>query len=213
MRTPSDRLRNARRDAGFRTATAFAEAVGQNVTTYTQHENGNRAFDADDAARYAKRLKTTPEHLLYGRATGEPEVREIVGYAGADPEGVVLFAAGQGTGDFAPVPPNGSPTARAIEVRGHSMPFFAEDGSLIWFDDQKTEPDAEMLGHVVVCQLDTDEVLVKRLLRGSGPGLYDLESIAGPTRRDARLVWVARIITVIPPLEARRVIRREGVAA
>ncbi|MBS0331228.1 MAG: peptidase S24, partial [Proteobacteria bacterium] len=44
---------------------------------------------------------------------------------------------------------------------------------------------------MVVVELDTEEVLVKRLLRGSQPGTYDLESIAGPTRQDARLRWAA----------------------
>lgn len=214
MSTPSDRLRQARKDAGYPTATAFAEAVGVNRNTYLQHENGTRAYDVDDAALYARRAKTTPEHLLYGRkVTPRADYREIVGYAGADPEGTVLFGHGQGTGDYAPAPPNGSPTAQAIEIRGHSMPFFAEDGTLVWFDDQKTTPDPEMIGHVVVVQLDTDEVLIKRLLRGSERGLYDLESIAGPTRRDTRPVWVARIINIIPPLEARRVIQRGGMAA
>ena len=140
-------------------------------------------------------------------------MREIVGYAGADPEGKILFAHGQGTGDWVQVPPNGSPTAQAIEIRGHSMPFFAEDGTLVWFDDQKTHPDPEMIGHVVVVQLDTDEVLIKRLLRGSEKGLFDLESIAGPTRRDVRPIWVARIINIVPPLEARRIIQRGGLAA
>jgi hypothetical protein len=64
-----------------------------------------------------------------------------------------------------------------------------------------------MLGHVVVVEIDTDEVLVKRLLRGSRPGLYDLESIAGPTREDARLRWAAHITAIIPPFQARRIIR------
>jgi hypothetical protein len=64
-----------------------------------------------------------------------------------------------------------------------------------------------MLGHVVVVELDTEEVLVKRLLRGSRAGLYDLESIAGPTRQDARLRWAAHITAIIPPFQARRVIR------
>lgn len=214
MSTPSDRLRKARKVAGYPTATAFAEAVGVSRDTYLQHENGNRAFDASSASTYARRLKTTPEFLLYDRKVPvRDDVREIVGYAGADPEGTILFGHGQGTGDYAPVPPNGSPTAQAIEIRGHSMPFFAENGTLVWFDDQKTKPDPEMLGHVVVVQLDTDEVLIKRLLRGSEKGLYDLESIAGPTRRDVRPVWVARIINIIPPLEARRIIQRGGMAA
>ena len=214
MSTPADRLRKARKDAGFATATDFALAVGVNRNTYLQHENGTRDFDPDSAAAYARRLKTSPEHLLYNRpGTPKTPYREIVGYAGADPEGTILFGHGQGTGDYAPVPPNGSPTAQAIEIRGHSMPFFAEDGTLVWFDDQKTKPDPEMIGHVVVVQLDTDEVLIKRLLRGSEKGLYDLESIAGPTRHDVRPVWVARIINIIPTLEARRVIQRGGMAA
>lgn len=179
--------------------------------------NGKKlSVRGDNLAKLAVGLECEPADLLatgQRRRTGEPEYREIVGYAGADPEGTVLFAHGQGTGDFAPVPPNGSPTAQAIEVRGHSMPYFAEDGALVWFDDQKTHPDPEMIGHVVVVQLDTGEVLIKRLLRGSEKGLYDLESIAGPTRRDVRPVWVARIINIIPTLEARRIIQRGGLAA
>lgn len=170
-----------------------------------------RSVRGDNLARLAQGLDWTVEELL-GGASITNDLREIVGYVGADPEGVVLFGAGQGTGDFAPAPPYASSSARCLEVRGHSMPFFAEDGSLIWFDDQRAEPDPEMIGHVVVCELDTDEVLVKRLLRGSAPGLYDLESIAGPTRRDARLRWVARITAVIPPLQARRVIVRSEAA-
>jgi hypothetical protein len=64
-----------------------------------------------------------------------------------------------------------------------------------------------MLGHVVVVETDTDEVLVKRLLRGSEPGVFDLESIAGPTRHDTRLRWAAHITAIIPPFQARRIIR------
>jgi len=60
---------------------------------------------------------------------------------------------------------------------------------------------------VIVLETDTDEVLVKRLLRGSGPGLYDLESIAGPTRQDARIRWAAHITAIIPPFQARKIIR------
>jgi len=178
------------------------------------HER-KRTVRGDNLNKLAKALACEPADLIpsAGSRRSGPEYREVIGYAGADPEGTVLFAHGQGTGDYAPVPPNGSPTARAIEIRGHSMPFFAEDGTLVWFDDQKTKPDPEMIGHVVVVQLDTDEVLIKRLLRGSDRGLFDLESIAGPTRRDVRPVWVARIISIIPPLEARRIIQRGGLAA
>ncbi|MBB3893244.1 hypothetical protein GGQ61_003986 [Phenylobacterium haematophilum] len=92
----------------------------------------------------------------------------------------------------------------------HSMRGLADDGALIYFEDQRSSPSSDMLGQVVVVETDTDEVLVKRLLRGSAPGLYDLESVAGPTRRDARLRWAAHITAIIPPYQARRIIISEG---
>jgi hypothetical protein len=60
----------------------------------------------------------------------------------------------------------------------------------------------------VKAETDADEVLVKRLLRGSAPGVYDLESLAGPTRHDARLRWAAHITAIIPPFQARRILIR-----
>jgi len=208
--TSADRLRSARRDAGFKTATAAAEALGINLSTYTQHENGTRAYEDDAAISYARKFKTTPEWLLFGRGARtvlEPYV-PLVGFVGANPEGTVLFATGQENFDAVPPPPTGSMTARALEVRGHSMPFFAEDGAIIYFDHQRPSPTPELLRHMVVVQLDTDEVLVKRLMRGSSADLFDLESISGPTRHDARISWVAPVVAVIPPLEARRLVRR-----
>ena len=86
----------------------------------------------------------------------------------------------------------------------------ADDGALIYFEDQRTPPTPDMLGHVVVVEVDTDEILVKRLLRGSAPHTYDLESLAGPTRHDARLRWAAHITAIIPPYQARKVIRLAG---
>lgn len=215
MSTPADRLRKARRAAGFGTATAFAEALGVNRNSYLQHENGTRAFDPEAAQLYARRLKTTPEHLLYGRQ--EPAKsgwREIAGFAGADPGGSATFGAtDQGTGDFAPVPANASDDALAIEIRGHSMPFFAEDGALVWIDGFRETPDPEMVGQVVVCRLDTDEVLIKRLQKGTEKGRWNLISFTGPARENVKLRWIARVVAIIPPLEARRVIQRGGLAA
>ncbi len=62
----------------------------------------------------------------------------------------------------------------------------------------------------MVVETESDEVLVKRLLRGSSPGRYDLESVVGPTRHDARLRWAAHITAIIPPFQARRIIVRGG---
>jgi SOS-response transcriptional repressor LexA len=141
------------------------------------------------------------------RATAENGFVPIIGRVGANPDGVVLFAMGQEAGDLAPIPPGGTERAVALRVVGHSMRGIADDGALIYFEDQRTPPSPDMLGEVVVVETDTDEVLVKRLLRGSKANRYDLESLVGPTRRDAKLRWAAHITAIIPPYQARRIIR------
>jgi hypothetical protein len=39
-------------------------------------------------------------------------------------------------------------------------------------------------------------------------GLFDLESVTGLIRRDARVDWAAHITAIIPPWKARQIIRR-----
>lgn len=212
----NERLQKARRQKGYEQAIEAARAYGWNVNTYISNENGNAGFSWEKAKTYAKAFGVRPEWLFEGQGPErgkENETVRIVGYVGADPSGTVLYATGQESYDTVPLPPNGSPTARALEVRGYSMPFFADDGSVIYFDDQHTHVPKEWLGHVVVVELDTDEVLVKRILRGSEPGLYELESLGAPPRRDVRVRWVAVITAVVPPLEARRMIQRGSAAA
>lgn len=221
----SERLRTARRNAGYPTARAAAAAHGWNPNTYASNENGHAPFSYSSAKAYARAFGVDPAWLYDGEGAPEadasppapsspsPPAAEdrwvpVIGNVGADPEGTVLFALGQGAGDLVPIPPGGTEKAVALRIAGHSMRGLADDGGLIYFEDQRTPPTPDMLGQVVVVETDTDEVLVKRLLRGSRPGLFDLESIAGPTRRDARLRWAAHITAIIPPLHARRIIVR-----
>ena len=208
------RLRLARTENGFDTAAAAAEAFGWNRNTYSSNENGNAAFSYRRAKEYAAAFGVRPEWLYDAagpmRSSGVAGLAPIIGRVGANPEGDVLLATGQGSGELAPIPPGGTEKAVALRVSGHSMRGLADDGALIYFEDQRSSPSPDMLGQVVVVETDTDEVLVKRLLRGSGPGLYDLESVAGPTRRDARLRWAAHITAIIPPYQARRIIISEG---
>ena len=208
------RLRLARTEQGYETAAAAAEAFGWNRNTYSSNENGNAPFSYRRAKEYAAAFGVRPEWLYDAagpmRSTGVSGLAPIIGRVGANPEGDVLLATGQGSGELAPIPPGGTEKAVALRVSGHSMRGLADDGALIYFEDQRSSPSPDMLGQVVVVETDTDEVLVKRLLRGSGPGLYDLESVAGPTRRDARLRWAAHITAIIPPYQARRIIISEG---
>ncbi len=205
------RLRQARLDRGFETAAAAADAFGWSRNTYASNENGNAPFSYRRAKEYAGAFGVSAEWLYDAAGSMQPAGADglvaVIGRVGANPEGTVLFATGDDPVELAPIPPGGGAAARALKVVGHSMRGVADDGALIYFEDQRTPPTADMLGHVVVVETDTDEVLVKRLLRGSRPGLYDLESVAGPMRQDARLRWAAHITAIIPPFQARRIIR------
>lgn len=205
------RLRQARIEHGHETAAAAADAHGWNRNTYAANENGNAPFSYRRAKDYARAFAVSPEWLYDASGPMRGLMVEgmvpVIGRVGANPEGAVLFATGQDPAELAPIPPGGTERARCLKVVGHSMRGIADDGALIYFEDQRTPPTVDMLGHVVVVETDGDEVLVKRLLRGSGPGLYDLESLAGPTRQDARLRWAAHITAIIPPFQARRIIR------
>ncbi|MDO8380494.1 S24 family peptidase [Phenylobacterium sp.] len=212
MDDPCQRLRLARTEKGFDTAAAAAEAFGWNRNTYASNENGNAPFSYRKAKEYAAAFGVRPEWLYDASGPVRPAAQaglvKVIGMVGANPEGAILYATGQEADDLAPIPPGGTENAVAVQVSGHSMRGLADDGALIYFEDQRTPPTPDMLGHVVVVETDTDEVLVKRLLRGSEPGRYDLESLAGPTRHDARLRWAAHITAIIPPHQARRIIIR-----
>lgn len=214
MQTRSERLRHARLEKGFDTAASAADAFGWNRNTYASNENGHAPFSFRKAKEYALAFGVRPEWLYDAlgamRGAGAAGLVPVVGRVAANPEGAVLFATGQDAGDLAPIPPGGTDNAVALQVVGHSMRGMADDGALIYFEDQRTQPTPDMLGHVVVVEVDTDEVLVKRLLRGSRSGLYDLESLAGPTRHDARVRWAAHITAIVPPYQARRIIVRAG---
>ncbi|UTP38264.1 peptidase S24 [Phenylobacterium sp. LH3H17] len=216
------RLKLARQDAGFPTAAAAAFRFGWNRNTYSSNENGNADFSYRRAKVYAAAFGVRPEWLYEGQGTPDtdvtavarppfPRMVPVIGRVGADTEGRVLFATGQEAGDLAPIPPGGTEKAVALLIVGHSMRGVADDGGLIYFEDQRTPPTPDMLGHMVVVETAGDEVLVKRLLRGSKAGRFDLESVVGDTRQNCKLRWAAHITAIIPPHQARRIIRSGGV--
>lgn len=212
MATIGERLKWARKQAGYETAAEAADALGEHKQNVRDQEAGRRGVSPEMAAKYARRYGVSRDWLLFGgpdpkRAAGEVSV-PILGYVAADPEGRVAFAHGQGPHDEAPIPPGGDAESVALEVRGTSMGDLAPEGSLIYFEDQRTPPAEDMFGNYVVAELDTGEVVVKRLLRGSEPGLYDLWSISAPLRQGVRVVWAAHITAIVPPRQARRIIRR-----
>jgi SOS-response transcriptional repressor LexA len=67
MDSPKDRLKRARVDAGFETATDAAAKLRQiNKNTLLSNENGNRAISRKMAQTYADAFNTTAGWILYG---------------------------------------------------------------------------------------------------------------------------------------------------
>jgi len=75
MQTPSERLREARARAGYRTAKAASERLATPYPTYASHENGSRSYEPSDAARYGRAFNVRPEWLLFGDLGPEPIVQ------------------------------------------------------------------------------------------------------------------------------------------
>lgn len=69
----AERLRIARRNAGFANASEAAEAFGWKPSTYLGHENGSRGFKLERAVEYARRFGVSPDWLMTGKGGDAPQ--------------------------------------------------------------------------------------------------------------------------------------------
>lgn len=76
--TPHDRLKQARKRAGYQTASEAARALGMSVQTYIHHENGERKL-TPHAVRYATFFRVNVGWLLSGKGQidGSSPIAEI----------------------------------------------------------------------------------------------------------------------------------------
>lgn len=213
METVGDRIKAAREAAGYPTIAGAARAFGFHKQNLADHEAGRRGVLPEHAERYGKAFRVDAAWILYGGASRKAKpsgLVPIIGKVGADNEGTVILSTGQASGDQVPIPPGGTDRAVALLVTGHSMPGLADEGAILYFEEQHAVPTRDHIGKVVVCELEEGEVLVKRLHKGDEKGLYDLESIAGPRLENRKLRWVANITAIIPPPISQRIIVPAG---
>ena len=187
--------------------TALGRLSGESKQNIDRWSKGERRLQPEDAAKLAPHLGVSVRDLLlldqFGdHVTARPTTR-IVGRAGAATDGRVVFAEGQeGLGEVE-IPEGATEESVALEIEGYSQGFIA-DGCLIFYTEVHSAPTEDMLGTIVVVGTEDGEVLLKRLLRGSEPGLYDLESINGPMMKDRRVLWAAHVDSLVPPWRAKR---------
>jgi phage repressor protein C with HTH and peptisase S24 domain len=203
--TRGERLKEARARR-FKSARLAAKAMGIAVSTYGAHERaedpGGRDYGPEEAKRYARFFRVTPEWLLTGRGRGpdgteieigepDPSKVPVVGYVGAGSKAHFYDVA---QGDLDEVyPPAGSPESTvAVEVRGDSLgPLF--NRWLVFYDSVHHEVTPDLIGEICVVGLPDGRVLIKQIQRGRADGLYNLISQTEAPIRDATVEWAARV--------------------
>jgi len=200
-----ERLTTARKEAGYPTARAAAEALGVKEPTYIGHENGQRGFKRDSADRYARKFGISLEWLLTGKGAKErrPEridreaakYVDLVGYVGAGAE--THFFNNDGPLDEVPAPAGSTDTTVAVEIRGDSLGSFF-DRWLVFYDDVRRPVATELINKLCVVGLEDGRILIKKIQRSKARGLFHLLSQTEDPILDVQIAWAARVKNMVP---------------
>lgn len=201
MDAPNHRLKIAREQRGYRTAKEAAEAMGVPVTTYTQHERGERGIPRGRASQYADFFRTTPEWLLFGREAAVrakgPKAIPLVGYVGAGSQ--AYFFAKAEAKRHVPAPPQATDTTRAIEVRTEDGLGPQFEGWRAFFDEQDQGPvTTAHIGRLCIVALPNGKNLVRKVHAAKAQGFFHLTSGLAEPLLDQEIVWAARITGIAP---------------
>lgn len=73
----SNRLRQARLGAGYRSAAEASQKFGWTAPTYAAHENGSRVPKTSDIEKYASAFRADPCYITYGIETSSPRIAGV----------------------------------------------------------------------------------------------------------------------------------------
>ena len=198
MGDSNDRLKAARKRAGFESARYAAMRYGWTVSTYASHENGQTPVPQKAAETYAPKFRTTAAWILTG--DGPATARNIAPVMG------MVGAGGDISPEYEQVPPEGlseieapfplPDDAIAFQVEGNSMWPRYDPGDIVIVRSRQGDPDS-LLGLEVALRTAKGQRYLKRVLRGKARGLYDLESHNAEPIRNVRIEWVSEVHAVI----------------
>lgn len=200
-----ERLASARKQAGYSTVRAAAEALGISEITYAQHENGTRGFKRDAADKYARKFGVALEWLLTNHgpkerrptktAAEEQRLVSLVGYVGAGAE--THFFANDAPLDEVPAPAGTTEETVAVEIRGESLGTFF-DRWLVFYDDVRRPVTSDLINKLCVVGVEDGRILIKKLQRSKTRGLFHLLSQTEPPILDVRIDWAAAVKNMVP---------------
>lgn len=200
-----ERLAAARKEAGFGTVRAAADALGVKEVTYAQHENGTRGFRRDAADKYARKFHVGLEWLLTGKGpkerrpaklpASEQRYVALVGYVGAGAE--THFFANDAPLDEVPAPNGTTEETVAVEIRGDSLGSFF-DRWLVFYDDVRRPVTTDLINRLCVVGIEDGRILIKKIQRSKSRGLFHLLSQTEPPILDVRIEWAAAVKNMVP---------------
>lgn len=174
----ADRLRQARKRAGYGTAQEAADAFGWKVAGYRHHENGTRSFGADAAQSYARAFRVKAGWLLgietvdYSQPVNH-ETKDKLIVRGSVAAGVWRESSEEGSVLEIDTPSYVQNAERfGVTVEGYSMDLVYEPGSIldcISIFTNGVEP--ETGDHVIVERVNADglrEMTVKEFVSRDG---------------------------------------------
>lgn len=172
------------------TLEAIAEQCNTTRQTIARLETGEMELTVSWLVKVAKALRVPPAKLLPDGFSSTLIKVPIVGRIGDDERFIDAETAGQYLDDVA-VPPELVECVGAV-VDSSSLAPALHRGDIVFFDrGQPISPD-EMLGEECIIHVGQATYL-KRLQRGSAPGLYRLSSYRLPDIDDVSVEWVAPI--------------------
>lgn len=196
-----ERLAKARKEAGYPSATAAAEALGVPSPTYMGHENGARGFDKM-AETYARKFKVPLEWLLTGKEPKQQRARieddglvPLVGYVGAGAQ--TYFFENDEPLDHVPAPAGSTDKTVAVEIRGESLGSFF-DRWLVFYDDVRRPVDDTLINKLCVVGLRDGRILIKKVRRSKARGFFHLLSQTEPPITDVQVDWAAKVKNMVP---------------
>lgn len=185
------------RDSLDMTIEDLAEATGLSVSYVSRLENGERNLSIKNLNLMAHALNVPVAELLQSETKRNKNTISVMGRIGAGaeilpedeqipPEGLYEIET------MFPIPED----AIAFEVTGESMWPRYDPGDIIICWRQGVEVD-EVLGWEAAVTTSSGKRYLKRVLRGSEKGTYDLESHNAQPIRGVQIVWIAAIQSVI----------------
>jgi hypothetical protein len=199
------RLTLAREKAGYRTASAAAEAMGIRTSTYINHENGTRGVSRY-ADRYARFFRVNLDWLLTGRGdmkTKAPQsTLHINGYVTA---GAHIIPLEEDKNAYLKMPWLDQNHWEGLIVQGDSQwPRFMS-GEVILYDPEPLKPE-ELIGHYAVCRtLKDGRTMLKIIRKGTRVGTFTLESHNAPPLHDIDLMAAYKVVGLLTSLPGKPV--------